>query len=593
MDRVSWYNSIRFRIPAIIALITLIPMAAFWYYVSNLSRENLLAQTASFLYTNLYGTSLLMQDAMDQVSDFSREISQDRAFGALAEEYQLLREDPQEHERVRSQLSLALSQYVGQLRTLDSIYLIFEDSKTVVTTLPDQKELTRVDPYGRRLYQLYYDELESPIVWALLPAAGGAQDMLSYIRPISLAQGFGRCVLICNLKPAAWRPALNGLGLDDGDAYISSYAGRLLLSTREDGVYDLVGQEDRFSQAFSSGEDSGTYTWHEEGQDYLVAYYNALESGWKYLVCIPEESILSGATDSRTFTAIALLCGGFSVLLGSLALYWYVVRPIRILMGYMKAMEGGQLEQTARIETRDELGLLFQSYNHMVGRLNKLIDEVYVQQLLHKQAQLSFLQSQMDEHFLYNTLNTIYSQACHEKASASARMILILSKYFRLSLSHGQDKLPLDQIAELIRHYLQLQRMRFGGALECRMEQFPDMADYVALKYLFQPIVENAMVHGFETLQSSHCIQIIFRREGKQLYFEVADDGAGVPPHRLEPLLQQINGQEPAAGEGFALKNIREQMRIAYGGGRIDMENRPEGGTRVFFRIPLERREQP
>ena len=127
----------------------------------------------------------------------------------------------------------------------------------------------------------------------------------------------------------------------------------------------------------------------------------------------------------------------------------------------------------------------------MIQRLQKLIDEIYVQQLLRKQAELSFLQSQMDEHFLYNTLNTIYSQASHEHADTSARMILTLSRYFRISLSQGSDKLPLDQLADLLRSYLQLQQMRFGRSLVFQIQRFPEMEQFVALKYLFQPIVEK------------------------------------------------------------------------------------------------------
>ena len=110
-------------------------------------------------------------------------------------------------------------------------------------------------------------------------------------------------------------------------------------------------------------------------------------------------------------------------------------------------------------------------------------------------------------------------------------------------------------------------------------------------KLLLQPIVENSIVHGFEKRPAQHRIEITFQKEGDMLFFQVADDGIGISPQDLGPLLRQINGEGPIQGRSFALRNIHEQLCIAYGPRDIHIESRPGAGTRVFFRIPLERRE--
>ena len=156
------------------------------------------------IYTNLYGASLLMDDVMEQVSDFSREISQDPGFLSLISQYQQADAGSDQRQKARSQLSLALSQYVGQLRTLDSIYLMFPETETVVTMLPGQKELSFSHHYAQQLYQMYYDVFESPIVWHLLPSAGGGSRMLSHIRPVSGPAQQEKCILICNLKAVSY-----------------------------------------------------------------------------------------------------------------------------------------------------------------------------------------------------------------------------------------------------------------------------------------------------------------------------------------------------------------------------------------------------
>ncbi len=170
-----------------------------------------------------------------------------------------------------------------------------------------------------------------------------------------------------------------------------------------------------------------------------MTYYNSLEDGWKYISAIPEHRIYTGMAD-RKFLYILLVSGLSGVLFGSLVLYFLVSRPLGKLQKKMELMERGQLEPLDFTGGNNEIGLVLKAYDHMIVRLKKLIDEVYVQQLLRKQAELSSLQSKMDEHFLYNTLNTIYCKASEEKAAVSASMILKLSQYFRLSLSDGQEK---------------------------------------------------------------------------------------------------------------------------------------------------------
>ena len=281
MKQISWYRSIRFRIPAVIALVLLVPIVVFWHYSMELTRKNMLSQTSNLIYTNLYGASLLMDDVMEQVSDFSREISQDPGFLSLISQYQQADAGSDQRQKARSQLSLALSQYVGQLRTLDSIYLMFPETETVVTMLPGQKELSFSHHYAQQLYQMYYDVFESPIVWHLLPSAGGGSRMLSHIRPVSGPAQQEKCILICNLKDSAWQTALSALELYSGSVWISNYAGQVLLSYGSTlSTSQNIGQDSRFSQAFAQNRQYGTYSYQEDGTDYLISYYHAVESGW-------------------------------------------------------------------------------------------------------------------------------------------------------------------------------------------------------------------------------------------------------------------------------------------------------------------------
>lgn len=270
----TWYQSIQFKVSAIIVLIVLIPMVIFWQYFFSLSMRHTLEQSSSSMFTALYGASLTMQNMMDVVSDFSRDISRDPELLELARNYQDNWNQPDSHEAARSRLSLALSQQVSRLRTLDSIYIYFESSKFVVTMLPEQKEFSSSDAYAAQFYQLYYNVFESPMEWWILPAADGSGQTLSLIRTISLDGGRGKCVMICNLKSSAWEPVLRGLYYGNSTWYISSYAGRVLLSS--EGTASVIGQNDQFSHAFSTKESQGSYSGIVNGQRCQITYYNAV-----------------------------------------------------------------------------------------------------------------------------------------------------------------------------------------------------------------------------------------------------------------------------------------------------------------------------
>lgn len=589
MNKVHWYRSIRFRIPAILVLIILIPTIAFWYYFSSVSRDNLIDGVTNSMYTSLYGSSLLLEEVRREVNDFSRSVCTNKDFIRLIESYL---QETEDEGRIQREISLMLSQYAGDLRTLDSMYLLFEGRETILSTDPYEKQISTETVFGGELYSLYSGYFKNQIEWYSLPGKNGEEETsLAYVRPVKIHGEIG-CSLVCTLKKSAWEDAVYSITYPDSKLYVSNYEGRLLLSTESIFSFnENIKTEPVFSDAFPTENDYGTYFFGEGESEQLVMYYSSVESGWKYLASVPLSQVLSDLGRQNSFIIITAILGFISAALGSILLYGYVVKPVNGLMQRMRGMENGELQPIAQVKPKNEIGVLLQSYNHMIVELKNLIDEVYVQQLLRKQAQLKSLQSQMDEHFLYNTINTIYCEACREKADNSANMLVVLSKYFRLSLAKGQDKVGLDQIAELVRYYLQIQKMRFGPSLRCQIETFPDMDQYVALKYLFQPIVENAIVHGFEKKLGTHLIHIRFQRQEELLYFEVTDDGNGIEEEQLKQIIHDTSTSDKVEGDDYALKNLREQIRITYGEEyRIFIESQKGKGTKVYFTIPLERR---
>lgn len=586
MESVVWYRRISFRLFMVTALIVFLPMFLFWNYSLAASRDFLRVEHADRMHTSLYGASLMMQNLMDEVSTFSREVSRDQSLQSAVEEYRTAAAEGTDREAARSRISLILNEYVGQMSSLDSLYLYFPDSKSVVSMIPGAKEIRDPEEYVADFHDFYYNRMEASLEWRVLTAPDGA-ELLSFLRPLEDSRN---CLLVSSLKNSAWKDRLAFLVEEDASYLISGFEGNILYGV-SDGreLSGAVNMEGPYGQAFDDLSDSGSYRWQSGGKTMQVAYYNSVESAWKYLMMVPESSFLSDQGLQPGFYLIFAATGILSLILSNLILNRSLVQPVNLLGTYMNASRHGHMAPVPERKQKDEPGVLFDCYNAMVTRQQELMNEVNIQQLLREQTQLNYLQSQMDEHFLFNILNTIYSEACHEKAEHSARMLLVLSKYFRLSLSYGKEKLPLNEIADLLRLYLQLQKMRFGNDLVCHLETFPGMEQYVALKYLFQLIVENAIVHGFEKNPGGHTITISFRAEEDELCFQVEDDGKGMEPEALEQLREEINSRKEERETGFALKNIHEQICLTYGERDIMLESEAGKGMRVLFRIPLEK----
>ena len=583
---VAWYRRIGFRLFAVTALLVLLPMLIFWNYSLRSSRSAALAQYAERMHTSLYGASLMMESLMEEAGTLGREVSRDEALQAAVQSYQQAVLTGADASSARSRISLILNEYAARQSSVDSLFIYLPACKSVVSMLPGQKEIRFPEAYAAYFHDLYYNQMSSSLEWRMLQQPGGSRA-LSLLRPLGNLTG---CTLICSVSDSAWKPAFTRLVSEDASCLISDFDGNIvygLSAGRE--VGGSIGSESAYAEAFSTLADTGHYSYKSKNGPQLVAYYTSVESAFKYMMLVPENSILSSHGLQPRFYLLLALSGLMSLAVSNLLLNRSLVQPLGLLGSYMNASRSGQMEPVPPRAQQDEPGILFDCYNAMVARQQQLLDEVNIQQLLRKQTQLNYLQSQMDEHFLFNTLNTIYSEACHENAPHSAQMLLVLSRYFRLSLSYGREKLPLNEIADLLRLYLQLQKMRFGPGLTCHLQIFPEMGQYTALKYLFQPIVENAIVHGFEKNPGGHTIRIIFERENDQLRFTVQDDGKGMQPEALAALRAAVNSREAAPGCGYALQNIHEQLCLTYGERDVQLESTPGCGMQVSFCIPLER----
>ena len=243
----------------------------------------------------------------------------------------------------------------------------------------------------------------------------------------------------------------------------------------------------------------------------------------------------------------------------------------------------GHFQRIPENATVQEVLRMQRTYNEMATRIDDLIHNVYEQTLEKQEAQLNCLFEQIKPHFLYNTLESGKWMAIREGDRRTAQFLQKLSRYFRVGLSSGAEQVPLRAELEHISLYVELINMRIADCVTLLTEVEEDVMECPVLRFLIQPIVENAVEHGICAKQDGRgTVRVSAHREGEELIICVENDGVGIPETQLEQMNQ-------GAEMGLGISNVRKRMELYYGpaGSSIRFENREEGGVRTWIRLHI------
>lgn len=258
--------------------------------------------------------------------------------------------------------------------------------------------------------------------------------------------------------------------------------------------------ESRASTGISipSDKGEGNLAMEINGKKHLVTFVTSKRLGWKYVGIVPVDEILGKVHNIRDMAIFVGLLSVFGALVVAFLLSRIIYTPILKLLMVMKKVEGGVLDVSIDNARRDEFGELFTGFNHMIVRIKSLIEQLYHQKLLKKNAELKALQSQIHPHFLYNTLDSIHWIARINKVDEIAQITFAMSKFFRLVLSGGRDVVGLDEALALTNHYLTIQQIRYKNRFQVEIDVDQRLCDLKVPKLLFQPLVENAINYGID-----------------------------------------------------------------------------------------------
>ncbi|OME74538.1 hypothetical protein BSK65_02320 [Paenibacillus odorifer] len=266
-------------------------------------------------------------------------------------------------------------------------------------------------------------------------------------------------------------------------------------------------------------------------------------------------------------------------------------KKVKIIVKSMKRLQEGDLSTRIHLNREDELQLIANNFNYMCERLELYINKVYISEITQKNAELVALQSQINPHFLYNTLEAIRMRAISQGAKDVGQMIYILSTLFRTMIKKSMVVTIADEI-EYCNLYLELFQIRHKDKLQIESRISPVAMNCSIVKLLIQPVIENYIVHGFRPERSDNLIRIEVTESDGSIQIAIRDNGNGIIPSKLTELQKtlQVSMRMDAPPSSLGLCNVNERIKLYYGiEYGLSIASEIGVGTTVIMNIPVVR----
>lgn len=360
-----------------------------------------------------------------------------------------------------------------------------------------------------------------------------------------------------------------------GNYFVISGKGDVVLHQNESLVGTVYPDSELVDWVVNGNE--STYKYQTNGNDFIVVKKKLAGTNWYSIAMVDEGKIVGDLHKVRNAIRDMIF---LLILLGTLALvgfYQSNIQRIIELTNQTKQVESGDFTANVQVNSKDEIGRLGMRFNKMVKTIQNHINMEYKLKIKQKDSELKALQSQIDPHFLYNTLDMIRWTARLENAMETGQLIERLSKIFRMNLNNGKKWVSLEEELVYIQNYLALQKSRLGERLSFSIYADAQIKGAFLLKQILQPVVENSIQHGFKDLPRQGVIHIRCYKVDDQVWIDVIDNGWGFPSESTDNTKQT----------GYALKNLKDRLAFAFGEKYGMKLLETEEGTSVRLVLPL------
>ncbi|RED65211.1 sensor histidine kinase [Cohnella phaseoli] len=305
---------------------------------------------------------------------------------------------------------------------------------------------------------------------------------------------------------------------------------------------------------------------------------------WALVTVVEEDQILLPVHSFKEWLIVLSVISIIVFVIASFLLYRYIHKPLRKMMQAFKKVEVGQFDTSLVHTNKDEFYYLFQQFNQMTSQLKILVQQIYEQKIHSQRSELKHLQSQVNPHFMYNSLYTVALMAKEEDYEGVTSMSRHLGDYFKFITQNKADLIPLEKEVQHAKVYASIQEVRFGSRIRFDFQETGDTSEWEVPRLIIQPFLENAIIHGLEDIRQGGrlCVRIIAKPTS--LIIEIEDNGKGMPQDKLKKW--QEESIIPNEWEDHALWNVHRRLRLRYGDkSGVKLQTNDNGGLTVVLQI--------
>ncbi|MDD3251019.1 MAG: sensor histidine kinase [Lachnospiraceae bacterium] len=411
--------------------------------------------------------------------------------------------------------------------------------------------------------------------------------VISMSRAVEITHGTStdQGVLLMDISYGSLKQLLDNITLGNrGYLYLISSTGEMIYHPQMQ-LID-AGQVQENSQV-AAGYRDGNYRETFRGEKRDITVKSVGYTGWKIIGVTPEKGIALNNLKTKLFLVFVVAFFLFVLVIINAYISNRITVPIQKLEKSVNALEAGELDTEVYTGGSYEIQHLGRSIGDMAHQIQVLMNDIVAEHESKRKSEFDTLQSQINPHFLYNTLDIIVWMIENEQKAEAVKLVTALARFFRISLSKGKSIIPVRDELEHVRNYLMIQQMRFKNKFIYEINAAPEVLNLASLKLMLQPLVENAIYHGMEFMDGDGRITITARQDGADLWFTIQDNGLGMTKEQADSLLTDQPHKSSNRGSGIGVKNVNERIRLYFGEEYgLTIESEPDEGTCVSIHLP-------
>lgn len=392
-------------------------------------------------------------------------------------------------------------------------------------------------------------------------------------------------VLLVDMNYSSIEQLLTKANTDNASEYIylMDSNGEIIYHPKQKLIYTNLFDENNLVAA--SYED-GSYQEEFDGEKRLVTVKTVSYTGWKLVSVVPMSSFEMGISGTRMFVILLVSLSMMMIIVLNQLVSARIAHPLQRLNESVKEWEAGNLNPDIYIGGSLEVEHLGKTLRSTVEQIRELMNDILVEQEEKRKSELDALQSQINPHFLYNTLDSIVWMIEGERYEDAVFMITQLASLFRISLSRGKTIITIEDEIKHAKNYMNIQKIRYKSIFSVDFDIAEDILDCCTVKLVVQPLLENAIYYGVECMDGEGEIKVLGYRKEEDIYIEVSDNGLGMPEEMVEALLTE-NNRVRKSGSGVGLINVHNRIRLRFGDRYgLEIESIPDEGTTVRIHLP-------